>query len=83
MCLGVPLKIVKIKDNETALVSMGGSNIEISIVFTPDAREGDYVLVHAGFALRVLEKQDAMEIRELIGEMINEGRDKENTGSDS
>ncbi len=72
MCLGVPLKIVEIKDDKTALVSMGNSKMEISIVFTPEAKVGDYVLVHAGFAIRVLEEDHALEIRKLVAEFENE-----------
>ena len=72
MCLGVPLKIIEIKDNGTAFVEMGGSKMEISIVFTPEAKVGDYVLVHAGFAIRVLEEDHALEIRNLVAEFENE-----------
>ncbi len=76
MCLGVPLKIVEVLDDNEAFVSMGGSKIKISIVFTPDVKVGDYVLVHAGFSLRVLEKDDALEIRNLISETY--GNEKHN-----
>lgn len=74
MCLGVPVKIVAIKEQEKAVVSVGGSNIEISIAFTPEVKEGDWVLVHAGFALRVIDYKSALEIRELLGEMLNNER---------
>lgn len=67
MCLGVPLKIIEIEDEKNAFVEMGGSKLKISIIFTPDVKVGDYVLVHAGFALRVLDKGHALEIKNLIG----------------
>ncbi len=72
MCLGVPLKVIEIKDDKTAFVEMGGSRMEISIVFTPEVKVGDYVLVHAGFAIRVLEEDHALEIRNLVAEFENE-----------
>ncbi len=68
MCLGVPLKIIEKIDDKTAYVQMGGSKMEISIVFTPEAKVGDYVLVHAGFAIRVLEEDHALEIRNLVAD---------------
>ncbi len=68
MCLGVPLKIIEKVDDKIAYVQMGGSKMEISIVFTPEAKVGDYVLVHAGFAIRVLEEDHALEIRNLVAD---------------
>lgn len=72
MCLGVPMKIIEIKDNDTAYVQMGSSKMEISTVFTPDVKVGDYVLVHAGFAIRVLEEDHALYIKKVISEFENE-----------
>ncbi len=71
MCLGVPLKIIEKVDDKIAYVQMGGSKMEISIVFTPEAKVGDYVLVHAGFAIRVLEEDHALEIRNLVADYEN------------
>jgi hydrogenase expression/formation protein HypC len=66
MCLGIPLKVVKIKENNEALVSMGESYIEISTIFTPDVKEGDYVIVHAGFSISILSKDELMEVNEAL-----------------
>ncbi len=71
MCLGVPMKVVEIKDENTALVDMGGSLLEISIVFTPEVKVGDYVIVHAGFSISILSEEEAKEIKALL-EDINE-----------
>ncbi len=62
MCLGVPLKIIEIKDENMALADLGGSTIEISTIFTPEVKVGDYVVVHAGFAISILSPEDAEEI---------------------
>lgn len=68
MCLAVPGKVLEIRENaadpalgSTGVVDFQGSTLEASLVFTPEARQGDWVLVHAGFALRVLDEQEAME----------------------
>lgn len=69
MCLGVPLKVIKIVDNEKAIVSMGDSFIEINTIFTPEIKEGDYVIVHAGFSISILNEDDAKEISSILNEL--------------
>ncbi len=54
---------------------MGGIETRVSIVLTPEAKAGDYVIVHAGFALHVMAASDAMETLKLL-EMIA-GEDEE------
>lgn len=66
MCLGVPLKIVEIKDKNTALADMGGSTLEISTIFTPEVKVGDYVIVHAGFSISILSQEEAKEILDTL-----------------
>lgn len=66
MCLGVPLKIVEIKDKNTALADMGGSTLEISTIFTPEVKVGDYVIVHAGFSISILSQEEAKEILDAL-----------------
>lgn len=66
MCLGVPLKIVEIKDENTALADMGGSTLEISTIFTPEVKVGDYVIVHAGFSISILSQEEAKEILDTL-----------------
>lgn len=58
MCLSVPAKIIKL-EKDKALVDFGGSQREVSMMLLPDAKIGDYVLVHAGFAIQLLEESDA------------------------
>ncbi|MCS7244009.1 MAG: HypC/HybG/HupF family hydrogenase formation chaperone [Candidatus Calescibacterium sp.] len=69
MCLGVPMKIIQKRDNETAIVDMGSSKLEICTSLTPEAKEGDYVIVHAGFSISVLSNEEA----EYIIHTIQEG----------
>jgi len=70
MCLAVPTKIVSI-ENDMALVEIGGVTREASIQLVPEARVGDYILLHAGFAIEVLNEEEALETLEIL-EQIGE-----------
>ncbi|MDV2995265.1 MAG: Hydrogenase maturation factor HybG [Chroococcidiopsis sp. SAG 2025] len=64
MCLAVPGKIISINcDREplmqTGKVSFGGVIKEVSLAYVPDAKVDDYVIVHVGFALSILDPQEA------------------------
>ncbi len=73
MCLGVPGKIVSIEPNAVGMtmgkVSFGGVAKEVCLAYVPDAQVGDYVIVHAGFALNKLDEAEAMEVFALLKEM--------------
>ncbi|MGV7223462.1 MAG: HypC/HybG/HupF family hydrogenase formation chaperone [Nitrospinales bacterium] len=60
MCLAVPAKIVKI-ENETSTVEVGGVQRIVSLMLLDGAKVGDFVIIHAGFVIRLLDKQDALE----------------------
>ena len=59
MCLAIPAKILEIKGN-TALIESLGVKKEVEISLIPDAKKGDYVIVHAGFAIQIIEKEEAL-----------------------
>jgi hydrogenase expression/formation protein HypC len=64
MCLAVPGKIISIHDSENPLmrtgrVSFGGMIKEISLAYVPEAKIDDYAIVHVGFALSILDPQEA------------------------
>jgi hydrogenase expression/formation protein HypC len=64
MCLAVPGKIIEIKDSpglKMARVDFGGVLRDACIEALPEAKIGDYVIVHAGFALNILSQQEAIE----------------------
>ena len=69
MCLAVPSKIVSIDENLMAQVSVLGVERAASLRLVPDAQVGDYVLVHAGFAIQRVEEQDARETLRLLAEL--------------
>lgn len=72
MCLAVPGKIVEL-DEEDAMrmgkVDFGGVIHEASLAYVPEARLGDYVIVHAGFAISQLDEEEAHETLRLLEEI--------------
>ncbi len=76
MCLGIPGKIIEIADNEAgfrmAKVDFGDVVREAGLQITPDAKIGDYVIVHAGFAIEVLDEEEAAERLKLFEELAKD-----------
>ena len=72
MCLAVPGKIISISGDEQitkiAKVDFAGIRKDISIAFVPEANVGDYVIVHVGFALSVIDEKEAQEVFEYLKE---------------
>jgi hydrogenase expression/formation protein HypC len=73
MCLAVPGKVLDIEPNEIGMtmgkVSFGGIAKEVCLAYVPEAQVGDYVIVHAGFAISKLDEAEAMEVFELLNQM--------------
>lgn len=65
MCLGIPMKILS-KKGEMAVVSSGGTKREISIGLLKEVEIGDYVIVHAGFAIERLNQKRAEETLDIL-----------------
>ncbi|MGA2157667.1 MAG: HypC/HybG/HupF family hydrogenase formation chaperone [Dehalococcoidia bacterium] len=72
MCLAVPVKITSI-EGEQAEVDIGGVGRTVSITLTPEARVGDYVLLHTGYAINVLNEEEAQETLDLLERMVEAG----------
>ncbi len=68
MCLAVPVLIQTIEDTR-AVVELGGVKRTISLMLMPEARVGNYVLVHAGYAIGILDEEEAKETLHLLEEM--------------
>ena len=66
MCLAIPAKVTEIKEDNLATVDILGVTRDISLDLTPQAGVGDYVLVHAGFAIEVVDADYAQETIDLI-----------------
>ena len=83
MCLAVPGKIMSIDSSQgelmrTGKVSFGGIIKDVNLAYTPEAKEGDYVIVHVGFALNVVDEKEAVKVFEYLKEIdgleeLNEG----------
>jgi hydrogenase expression/formation protein HypC len=73
MCLGVPGKVLEITPSPLGMtmgkVSFGGVAKEVCLAYTPEVEVGDYVIVHAGFALNKLNEEEAEEVFALLREM--------------
>ena len=74
MCLAIPGKIVEIdKNKEHGIVDYGdGTKREVNVTLV-EVKIGDYVLVHAGFAIEVLDEKEAMETLDLFREILSSG----------
>lgn len=70
MCLAVPVRVTSIKGDE-AETEVSGVRRRISIALTPAVKVGDYVLVHTGFSIGVVDETEAQETLKLLEEMAN------------
>ena len=83
MCLAIPGKLVRIDSGSeplTGTVDFGGIQKRICLAWTPEARVGDYVIVHVGFALSIVNETEALETLNMFREMggsLDELRDGE------
>lgn len=68
MCLAVPGKVVEIVDM-LATVDISGVTRQVSLILLPDAKIGDYVLVHAGFAIQAIDEDEAQKTLALFKEL--------------
>ena len=73
MCLAVPGKIVSVEDGDPMLrsgrVDFSGVVKDVNLAYVPDARVGDYVLVHVGFAINTIDEHEARQVFEHLREM--------------
>jgi hydrogenase expression/formation protein HypC len=76
VCLAIPGKIVEIDTkNQHATIDYGDGTKRQANVSLVDVKKGDFVLVHAGFAIEVLDKKEAMETLNLFREILSAGED--------
>lgn len=71
MCIAIPLRVLSIEGDE-AVAEVDGVERTVSLMMTPDVRVGDYVIVHAGFAIQVLDRQEAEENLAILRRMASE-----------
>ncbi|UCG42456.1 MAG: HypC/HybG/HupF family hydrogenase formation chaperone [candidate division WOR-3 bacterium] len=68
MCLAIPVRILELK-GDMAVGEVGGVERDVSVMMTPGVKVGDYVIVHAGFAIQVVDQQEAEENLRILREM--------------
>jgi len=79
MCLAVPGKITEIYEANGLLmgkIDFGGVTREVCLAYVPDAKLGDYTIIHVGFALNLIDEKEALETLALIDEIDNLGSDE-------
>lgn len=72
MCLAIPGKIIEIYQKDSlhmAKIDFGGISKEACLAYTPEAKVGDYALIHVGFAISLMDEEEAQETLRLIKEV--------------
>jgi len=69
MCLALPARITERLEGDDAVVELGGVRKTISVALTPEAQAGDYVIVHVGHAIGLLDAEEAEKTLALFAEM--------------
>ena len=75
MCLAVPAKILSI-NGDSAVIDLAGTQREASLMLLEGAAVGDWVIVHAGFAIEKLTEEDARQTFELLRDIMEAGTDE-------
>ncbi len=81
MCLGIPGKIIEIHEAnglQMGTIDFGGVTREVCLAYVPEAKVGDYAIIHVGFALNLLSEQEAKETLALISQITDNEKE---TGS--
>lgn len=79
MCLGVPGRIIEIYESGGLLmgkVDFGGATREACLAYVPEAKVGDYTLIHVGFALNLISEEEAQETLALLAQMAEAAEDE-------
>jgi len=74
MCLAIPA-LVKSIDGQQAEVEVGGVGRKVSIFLTPEVKVGDYVLLHTGYAINIIDEAEAKETLKLLEELAGASKE--------
>ena len=77
MCLAVPMKLLEITGPDEGVTELEGTRYDVNLSLTPNARAGDYLVVHAGFAIEKLDKDEADARLALFSDMARLYRDED------
>jgi hydrogenase expression/formation protein HypC len=70
MCLAVPVQIISVSGDRAEVV-IGGNIRQVSILLTPEAKIGDYVLLHTGYAISIIDEKEAQETLTMFERMVD------------
>ncbi|HAZ7573703.1 HypC/HybG/HupF family hydrogenase formation chaperone [Legionella sp. PATHC032] len=73
MCLALPAQVDQILEDNKAVVNLGGITKEISTILLDQVSKGEYVIIHAGFALTKLDEREANKTLSLFAQMLKDG----------
>lgn len=71
MCLGIPAKVIQIEESKIGKVDYMGTKIKTNLILLEDVKVGDWVIVHAGFAISKLDEEEAQETFSLLREIVD------------
>jgi hydrogenase expression/formation protein HypC len=71
MCLGIPAKVIQIEESKIGKVDYLGTKIKTNLTLLEDVQVGDWVIVHAGFAISKLNEEEAKETFSLLREIVD------------
>ena len=69
MCLAIPALLVELREDQQAVIDLGGIRKSISVALVPEARVGDYVIVHVGHAIGLIDPEEAQRTLALFAQM--------------
>ncbi|MHA1616299.1 MAG: HypC/HybG/HupF family hydrogenase formation chaperone [Candidatus Njordarchaeales archaeon] len=70
MCLGVPAKVLEVRDNQAIVDYGGGVKKTVDAFLVPDVKPGDYVIVHAGAIISKISEEDYREMIEILSQIL-------------
>jgi hydrogenase expression/formation protein HypC len=76
MCLGIPAKVIELDESSQGKVDYLGTKVKTNFSLLEDIKVGDWVIVHAGFAISKLDEEDARETFSLLREMASKQEDE-------
>jgi hydrogenase expression/formation protein HypC len=69
MCLALPARVVELREDDLAVIDLGGVRKEVSLALVEDVAVGDYVIIHVGYALQKLDPREAQSTLDLFAGM--------------
>jgi hydrogenase expression/formation protein HypC len=75
MCLGIPAKVIEVDDSNQGKVDYLGTKVKTNFALLDNVKLGDWVIVHAGFAITKLNEEEAQETLEMLREIAQHSED--------